>query len=125
MAVHHDKGKQGEEYAARMLEEKGYVLLERNWRFKKGELDIIAMQNDIVVFAEVKTRSTEQYGYPEFAVTVKKQQLIAATAEAYLYEKQMQNSIRFDIISVIINNSGIEMHHFEDAFFPNPADDLE
>lgn len=125
MAVHHIKGKEGEDQAAKMLQDKGYILLERNWRFKKGEIDIIAQKNNIIVFAEVKTRSTEKFGYPEFSVTAKKQQLLAATAEAYLYEKQLENEIRFDIITIISNNTTYELRHFEDAFFPNPTDDLQ
>lgn len=125
MALHHIKGKEGEDQAAKMLQDKGYILLERNWRFKKGEIDIIAQQNNIIVFAEVKTRSTEKFGYPEFSVTAKKQKLLAATAEAYLYEKQLDNEIRFDIITIISNNTTNEIRHFEDAFFPNPTDDLQ
>lgn len=124
MALHHKTGKDGEDSAVKMLEENGYTILERNWRFKRGELDIIAQLGNRIIFIEVKARSSEKYGNAEYAVDTAKQKLIAATAEAYLYTHNLTNEIRFDVITVVPHNGDQVIQHFEDAFFPNPTDEI-
>ncbi len=120
MAHHNELGKQGEDIAAGFLEAKGYQILDRNYRFKKGEIDLVALMLDPaeLVFVEVKTRSDDQWGYPEDAVSDKKKHLIFQVADCYLYEKNMHTvPVRFDVIAI---NMSMPDHplieHFEDAF---------
>lgn len=121
MARHNEIGKQGEDIAASFLEAKGFHILDRNYRFEKAEIDMVALQlaPAELVFVEVKTRSTTyDPTNPEDAVTIEKQRLIFKAADAYLYEKQMWTvPIRFDIIAVHLAVPDHPMiHHIEDAF---------
>lgn len=110
-------GKEGEKLAAQYLEEKGYHILEGNYRHKRGEIDLIVRKEKLLVFVEVKTRSTKGFGFPEESVDLKKEEKILETAEQYLYEKNWLGPIRFDVISVLLNKSSKpEIEHFEDAF---------
>lgn len=98
------RGHEGEEYAARYLQELGYAILERNYRVAGGEIDIIARMKNILVFVEVKTRSSLRYGYPEEAVSFSKRRRIARAARCYLGVRQLPGvSFRFDIIAVSMN----------------------
>ena len=119
MAEHNDLGKRGEELAAEYLAEKGYEILERNWRAGRGELDIIAKaKNGILIFVEVKTRSYNTMGEPEDAVNERKESILMGTAGAYMEKINYTWEVRFDIISVIISAKGnIKIQHFEDVFF--------
>lgn len=117
--IHQNIGKLGEELATTFLEDAGYSILEQNYRHKRGEIDIIVSKEDIVIFVEVKTRSSIKFGFPEDFVDTKKQRQIIATAEAYLEEKQHHGEIRFDIVSIeILNNNSPQILHIKDAFFP-------
>lgn len=107
-----EKGQFAEQQAAIFLEKKGYKILATNYRHGRGEIDLIATENNIVVFVEVKSRKNAAFGQPETAVNHKKQALIQQTAEGYLEELGLQNPIRFDIIAIV----GQEITHFEDAF---------
>jgi putative endonuclease len=90
-----DKGNQGEELAVAMLRDKGYLILERNWRVKKLEIDIIAQTADIIVIVEVKTRSTREFGEPGSMVSQKQRLSIIKAANYYIREKDLNNEIRF------------------------------
>lgn len=116
MAQHNETGKQGEEIAARFLSEKGYTVICSNWHFGKGEIDIVSQKDNIMIFVEVKTRASSDFGEPETFVTKKKQRLIIRTANAYLRSKNIELESRFDIISVITGKDTIEIQHIEDAF---------
>ncbi len=120
MAAHNETGKKGEELAAQFLEAKGYHILDRNYRYEKGEVDLVALRMDPaeLVFIEVKTRKSDIWGYPEEAITPSKKQLIFKTADAYLYEKNMWTvPVRFDIIAINLEDeSNPIFHHVEDAF---------
>jgi len=119
MADHHEVGKDGEARAANFLKEKGYDILETNWRYRRAEVDIIARDEDVLVFIEVKTRSSAKWGAPELSVNARKQQLLADAASAYMEETNHGWAIRFDILSVIIINEAYEeIKHFQDAFLP-------
>jgi len=109
------KGREGEELAAKFLQEKGYNILETNWRFRHKEIDIIAIRDDEIVFVEVKTRKNTDFGYPEEAVDYNKQKHLIDAAEAYMIDKNLDLNARFDVIS-IINNSKIK--HYPYAFYP-------
>jgi uncharacterized protein (TIGR00252 family) len=111
------KGKSFEEAAAKYLEQKGYRVLERNYHIRGGEIDLIASSSSILVFAEVKMRSSEKFGRPEEAVGRVKQQRIVKAAADYLTRNRLSNKdIRFDVIAVTPARDGFEFNHLEDAF---------
>ncbi|MFY0598267.1 MAG: YraN family protein [Cyclobacteriaceae bacterium] len=109
-----DRGKYGEDLAVSFLEEKGFEILERNHRYKKGEIDIIALlQNELLVFFEVKNRKSNSHGEPESFVSNQQKRLIISGAESYIFDINWQKDIRFDIITI----TGNELVHIEDAFY--------
>ena len=118
MAKHNELGKRGEELAVQYLAEKGYEILERNWRNKHKEVDIIAKDSKELVIVEVKTRQTDEYGEPDIAVTKQKQRLLISAANAYIFEHAMDVDTRFDIISIIFKDGKPVINHIEDAFLP-------
>ena len=118
MAKHNELGKKGEELAKIMLIDKGYSIIETNWRYDKDEIDIIAKDGDELVIVEVKTRSTDFFGYPEEAVNSKKEFFLIRATESYLQEKDLDIDSRFDIVSIILNNKETKIHHIIDAFYP-------
>ena len=111
-------GTAGETLAKKHLEEKGYNVLEINWRYKRWEIDLIAEKNNEIVFVEVKTRTGNFFGEPELAVTKTKQNFLGQAASEYMKQKRLGGDVRFDIISVTVQSSGNEILHVEDAFFP-------
>lgn len=118
MLKHTEIGTNGEQIAAIFLKNKGYLILEINWRTGKKEIDIIAENADSIVFIEVKTRSNFNYGFPEEAVTESKKKLLKLAAEEYFEQKQLNKNIRFDIISILQQGKNTkEIIHFEDAFY--------
>lgn len=119
MSKKSELGKKGEMLAIDFLKQKGYEILNTNWRFEKAEVDIIARKNKIVVFIEVKTRSSEKYGNPEDAVHFNKQSHLHRAAEAFIEQNNITSEIRFDIISIVFKNNLPVIEHFEDAFFPH------
>ncbi len=118
MAIHNEIGKQGELLAYTFLQKKGYKIVEQNWRFKRAEIDLIAMDRKTLVFVEVKTRSREDYGTPESFVDAKKEALLLDAANAYMQQIDFDWAIRFDIIAVSLKKQHVIIEHFEDAFFP-------
>lgn len=120
MAEHNEKGRKGEELAVTHLQSKGYSILEKNWRYNRCEVDIIARIGGTLVFVEVKTRDTEYFGYPESFVTRKKQDKLAEAVEGYLELHPVSElDVRYDVIAVIMDNTATEILHIEDAFFPD------
>ena len=112
-------GREGEDRAVRYLEEEGYEILCRNYRFRKAEIDIIARLGEALIFVEVKTRGSSRFGSPETFVTARKERLIAQAAQAYMEAVQHDWEIRFDIIAILLLPDGShDLQHFEDAFFP-------
>ena len=111
-------GKLGEDLAASYLEKKGYQILERNFKIRVGEVDIVAVDNDVVVFVEVKARSGVGFGIPAEAVTVRKQQQISKAALAYINNHSLQDcDARFDVVSVLIkDNETPQIELIENAF---------
>lgn len=108
-------GSAGEDAACRYLQDKGFVILQRNYRQPCGEIDIIARQGNTLVFAEVKKRASGAFGGPLAAVTPAKQHKITLTAECYIKEKAPKfDSIRFDVICLLDG----KITHIENAFFP-------
>ena len=110
-------GKLGEDLALRFLLKLGWVEKARNYRYKRSEIDLIMLDEDTLVFVEVKSRrGLSKFGFPEEAVDAKKAAKVHEGAEQYLEEHQWHGSIRFDIISVQLLNSRSEIRHFKDAF---------
>ena len=118
MAKHLETGIRGEQLATEYLESKGYEILERNWRHSYAEVDIIAMDGDILVFVEVKTRSSDRFSKPEDAIDEKKEDFLASVASVYMEHIGHEWEIRFDFVSVIIPNKGqVRIRHLKDAFW--------
>ena len=109
-------GKWGEEYAVTHLQKNGFKLIERNYKFQKGELDIIAENKGELVVIEVKTRETAEIGEPWRAVTKSKQKQIIKVADNYVQSKQIDLDVRFDIVSIVHNSFRTELEHIEGAF---------
>ena len=116
MAQHHDLGKQGEEKALAFLEEQGYKIVAANWHEHKFEIDIIAIDNNEMVFVEVKTRATDFFGSPEEAVTMAKQQHLIEGANYYLEQNEIDLNARFDVIAIVMNDNNTIINHIKDAF---------
>ena len=114
-----DLGNIGENIAIELLLSKGYNILERNWRFRKAEIDIICKKDNILVFVEVKSKSYKYFGEPEESISVYKENLIIDAGNQYMLSVNHMWEIRFDIISVIFDkNNNATITHFKDAFFP-------
>ena len=107
-------GVKGETLAKEFLIDKGYKILETNFKNKIGEIDIIAKVNNVIVFVEVKTRESVKFGYPREAVNYYKQQKIRRIATSYLKYKGLFDKIlvRFDVIDIV----GTSITHIENAF---------
>jgi len=119
MAEHNQTGKKGENIALQLLHHKGYTILKSNWRFGRTEIDIIADKNGLLVFVEVKTRTSDAFGDPALAVTPRKEQLLYEAAGAFMEQHKREGAFRFDIISVTLHKDGFpDITHYEDAFYP-------
>ncbi len=116
MAIHNELGEKGEELAVEFLQKKGYKILERNWRFKKAEVDIITIKNNVLAVVEVKTRSSNYFGNPQDFVNPKKIQLLVEAINEYVTSKNLEVEVRFDIIAILKNKNAFEIEHLEDAF---------
>ncbi|MEZ4910985.1 MAG: YraN family protein [Saprospiraceae bacterium] len=114
------RGKQAEDAACIYLQNEGFLILERNWRFSKAEIDIIAKDRfGILVFVEVKSRSYVTFGMPEESITASKENLIVDAAGQFMLQIGYDGAVRFDIISVIFQKMEISsLKHYPDAFFP-------
>lgn len=111
------RGEYGEILARRYLEEQGLRVLETNFRFHHGEIDIIAEEGDVLIFCEVKTRFSDAFGTPELAVTAKKQLQIRKIASAYLATHRIHDRIcRFDVVAIRVDNGVASVHYLRDAF---------
>ncbi len=112
------KGNKGEELAAAYLVKKGYSLLERNWRFRHWEVDIIATKDRFLHFIEVKTRHSLRYGRPEESITRDKMSNLRNAAEEYQYLHPEWKYIQFDVLAITIMNEEVkEVLMIEDVYF--------
>lgn len=110
----HIIGKFGEDEAAKYIENKGYKILDRNFYCKRGEIDIVALDKEEIVFIEIKSRTNKEYGLPSEAVTKKKIEHILKTAEYYLYIRNLYNEpVRIDVIEIFIQNHEIKINHLK------------
>ncbi len=111
------KGKEGEDMAARFLKDKGYEIVQRNYRYKQSEIDVIVKKDNWLIFIEVKLRSSDAYGYPEDFVDYKKAKNIIDGAEQYTYENDWHGNVRYDIVSIRVLGDKTEIIQIEDAFY--------
>ena len=117
MAQHNELGKIGEQIAVDFLIKKGYTIKERNWHFKKAEIDIIAQLENILIAVEVKTRSTDVFGDPQEFIKPKQKNLLITAMNEYVISKDLDVDVRFDVIGIIKNQKETKIEHLEDAFF--------
>jgi len=118
LAKRRETGKKGEELAATYLEAHGMEILHRNFRIREGEIDIIARDGDYLVFVEVKTDRSHNFGEPETWVTARKRRRIALAAEAYLQRYDIHDvDCRFDVVAIHMTKKSHEIHHIKNAFW--------
>jgi len=117
MASHNDLGTEGEQLAVDLLLEKGYTIVERNYRFQKAEIDIIAQINGVLAVVEVKSRSTNEFGNPQDFVNKKKINLLVNAADEFVNMNDLEVEVRFDIIAIVKENGNFTIEHLEDAFY--------
>lgn len=112
-----EQGRIGEDLAVEYLTKKGYHILQRNFRFDRGEIDIVAQQGEELIFVEVKARRTVSYGEPEDALTPAKCEQIRRVAEGYMMEHDINGvSPRFDVVAIMLDEKTPVIRHLEDAF---------
>lgn len=116
MAEHNILGKKGEEKAAMFLLENGYNIVARNWRYKRIEIDIIATNNEFILFVEVKTRSSSFWGNPEDSIDASRIKRMVEAADYYVQEYDVSLPVRFDVLSIVQHNDSVEIEHIDDAF---------
>ena len=116
MYQRHELGKVGESLAVDYLIKQNYQIIERNFRCKRGEIDIIAKDKKELIFVEVKTRASKKYGKPAEAVTKQKKKHIYKAAEYYLaIHKKLYEYVRIDVIEVYEYKNAYYIHHIKQA----------
>ncbi len=118
MAAHNEFGKAGEEMAAEWLEQRGFQLISRNWKWARYEVDIIACRQGVLHFVEVKSRHDDRFGNPEDWVGRKKGSHLLAAGEAYLDKYPIWNRVQYDILSILLTDDGKQDFFFiEDVYW--------
>ncbi|AXP80437.1 hypothetical protein CJ739_1348 [Mariniflexile rhizosphaerae] len=117
MAKHNELGKEGEQLAVDLLLKNGYAILERNYRFDKAEVDIIAQKDTILAIVEVKTRSTVDFGNPQDFVKPKQIQRLVKAVDEYITVNGLDIEVRFDIIAIVKRGNALNVEHLENAFY--------
>lgn len=117
MAQHNELGKKGEQLGVDLLLKKGYDIVERNYRFDKAEVDIIAKIENTLAIVEVKTRSTIDFGNPQDFVKPKQIQRLVKAVDEYINVNGLDVEVRFDVIAIVKNGKNFEIEHLEDAFY--------
>lgn len=111
-------GKQGEEQAVQYLQKQGYVIVERNWRWKRAEVDIIAKHEGMYVFCEVKTRAQTYFGTPDAFVSDAQLDRLSHLAQVYLVENNLDEDARIDILAIQYVQGEFLINHIEDVYYP-------
>lgn len=117
MAEHNELGKKGEQLAVNYLITNGYNIRERNYRFEKAEVDIIAQKNDILAIIEVKTRSSIDFGNPQDFVKPKQIQRLVKAVNEYITAYDLDTEVRFDIIAITRAGKNFNIEHLVNAFY--------
>ena len=117
----YELGREGEEAAVIFLQQKGFLIVERNFRSQQGEVDIIARDGEFLVFVEVKNYSFRSYGAPAGAVRKNKRQSIIHAAQFYIYRKKIKDTYcRFDVVTLYRREDGSQaIELYKDAFMVN------
>ncbi|MGK7395150.1 MAG: YraN family protein [Candidatus Cyclobacteriaceae bacterium M3_2C_046] len=110
-------GDKGEAIGSNYLQGLGFEIKEFHYRYKRAEIDLIAEKEDLLLFVEIKTRTGVRFGHPEEFVDDKQMALILEAADHYINEQGWQGSIRFDIISILLQGDQYDIQHFPDAFY--------
>lgn len=118
MAQHNDFGNDSEAICRAYIQQKGYAILEANWKSGHREIDIIAQDGDTLVIIEVKARKENSLTNPEDAVDSKKIRNIVLAADNYVKQNNINSDVRFDIITLTPVNNEITINHIIDAFYP-------
>jgi len=116
LARHNDIGKKGEELAKHFLVQSGFNILEKNWRYRRLEVDFIAVKSEVVHFVEVKTRTSEHMGRPEDLVTDAKMESLIEASEVYTEQNPLYERVQFDILSILIQLNKTSYLLIEDVF---------
>ncbi|MEB8327969.1 YraN family protein [Flavobacteriaceae bacterium KMM 6897] len=117
MGKHNEFGKLGEQMAVDYLKGQGYVIKDRNYRYLKAEIDIVALKENELAIIEVKSRSTNFIEHIAETVTEKKKSLLVMAADHYVVAKDLEVSVRFDIITIHRHKDKFQIEHLEDAFY--------
>lgn len=125
MAKHLITGAAGEQLACQWLQERGFVILHRNWRYKRDELDIVAQDGPFLVVIEVKTLGSDRWHNPELAVDIRKQRRLIRAAEELIHRTEGDLELRFDVISVTFTPEGHQILHIPNAFYPTLDDQTQ
>ena len=116
MSKSHELGKTGEQISAEYLTKKGYKIIEKNFKCYFGEIDIIAIDKNELVFIEVKTRTDMSYGEAAEAVTPTKLQHLLNSIKYYIYKRNLQDEfIRIDIMEVYVKQNNVKINHIKKA----------
>lgn len=111
-------GKNGEDLAVQYLEQNGFSIIVRNWRFRHVEIDIIASKENVLHFVEVKTRTGTAFGRPEEAVTKKKMEQLKIGAEEYQYRNPQWKYVQFDVLGIrLFSDGNVEYWFNQDVYF--------
>jgi putative endonuclease len=116
MAKHNDTGMKGEILAACWLIEQGYQIMFKNWRYQRGEIDIIARKKGVLHFIEVKTSHTMYFGYPEERINRRKWRSLINSSMAFLEGFSEEAPFQFDIISILIQRNIAKFYFINDVF---------
>lgn len=115
---HIELGQNGEQIAVNHLVNKGFEIIERNYKWKNAEIDIICKKNNLLIVVEVKTRNSIALGEPYLSVTRSKQKQIIKVTNRYIELNNVQEEIQFDVVSIILNQHQTKIEHIENAFYP-------
>ncbi len=114
MYVRHILGKRGEDEAVKYLEHQGYRIIERNFMCRQGEIDIIALDKNYIVFIEIKSRTSTEYGLPSESVTERKIKHMKKAIQYFLYKRNFEKeNIRVDVIEVYVRGNKYEINHLK------------
>lgn len=117
MAQHNELGKKGEQLAVDFLLENEYEIIERNYRFDRAEVDVIAKLNNVLAIIEVKTRSSTDFGNPQDFVKPKQIKRLVKAVDEYVTVNSMDVEVRFDIIAIVKEGKDFKIEHLENAFY--------
>jgi putative endonuclease len=117
MSLAYDFGKQAELFALNYLEQKGYQLLAKNYRYKHAEIDLLMQKNKHLICIEVKARSTSFFGEPESFINSKKIKNLVLAVNFFIEEHDLNLDVRFDIVALIKSNNKWQIKHLKNAFY--------